>query len=161
MPYGGTVMKMRHYAWILIPLISRHRYLCTSIRESAKSIGIVEHPNTLKYLVFLGIHHLSVRDLDEIISIGKIQKWRKHKQAIAPEIYSNGFPLLYITNTRKSQIFLLKSSSYILCSTLHTANESSGRFQEVKKIIKLSGPKSGRGRLRWFYTDETIRNDDF
>ena len=58
-------------------------------------------------------------------------------------------------------MFLLKSSSYILSSTLHTENESSGRFQEVKKIIQLSGPKSGRGRLRWFYTDETIRNDDF
>ena len=73
---------------------------------------------------------------------------KKHKQAIALEIYSKGFPLLYITNTRKSQIFLLKSSSYILSSTLHTENESSGRFQEVKKIIELSGPKSGRGRLR-------------
>ena len=28
-------------------------------------------------LVFLGIHHLSVRELDEIISIGKIKKMKK------------------------------------------------------------------------------------
>ena len=47
------------------------QYHCSSIGESAKIVDIVEQPKT--YLVFLGIHHLTIHDLDEIISMGK---WR-------------------------------------------------------------------------------------
>ena len=36
-----------------------------------KVVDILEQPNAYKYLVFPGIHHLTVRDLDEIVSLGK------------------------------------------------------------------------------------------
>ena len=46
------------------------RYLRTSIRESANILDIVEqltHKNSI--IIFLGIHHLTAFDLDEIVSI--------------------------------------------------------------------------------------------
>ena len=55
------------------------RYLRTSIRESAKIVDmhVAEQPNTQKSLAFLGIHHLIVHDLDEVILIGKKKKSKK------------------------------------------------------------------------------------
>ena len=70
---------------------------------------IAKKLNTHKFLVFLGIHHR------------QINKSRKYKQqlllrklrprlayACTLEIYSKGFPFLYITNTQIQHIFLFK-----------------------------------------------------
>ena len=39
------------------------RYFRTSICESAKIVDMVEQPNTLKYLVLLRTHHLTILEI--------------------------------------------------------------------------------------------------
>ena len=69
-----------------------------------------------KSLVFLGIHHLTVRDLDKhfLWQIKKSINYIKRQfieiqtsfsSACTLEIYSKGYPLLYFTNTQKYHIY--------------------------------------------------------
>ena len=80
--------------------------------EIGKSCRHSREAKHIKCPLFLGIHHLTVRDLDETNSTGK-QGSRKYKQAITKisdlvyhlfalwKFYSTDFPLLYVRNTHK------------------------------------------------------------